>query len=33
VRQGDYRIIYTIKDAELLVVVITIGNRRDVYKR
>jgi mRNA interferase RelE/StbE len=33
VRQGDYRIIYTIKDAELLVLVITIGNRRDVYRR
>jgi len=33
VRQGDYRIIYAIKDAELLVVVITIGNRRDVYRR
>jgi mRNA interferase RelE/StbE len=33
VRQGDYRIIYTVKDAELVVLVITIGNRRDVYRR
>lgn len=33
VRQGDYRIIHTIKDAELLVLVITIDNRRDVYRR
>jgi mRNA interferase RelE/StbE len=33
VRQGDYRIIYTIKDADLVVVVITIGNRREVYRR
>jgi mRNA interferase RelE/StbE len=33
VRQGDYRIIYTIKDATLVVVVITIGNRREVYRR
>ena len=33
VRQGDYRVIYTIKDAELVVLVITIGNRRDVYRR
>ena len=33
VRQGDDRVIYTMKDAELIVVVITIGNRRDVYRR
>ncbi len=33
VRVGDYRVIYTIDDGVLLVVVITIGHRRDVYDR
>ncbi|MCO4237148.1 type II toxin-antitoxin system RelE family toxin [Pseudarthrobacter raffinosi] len=28
---GDYRIIYTVQDDVLLVVVITLGHRRDVY--
>ena len=28
---GDYRIIYTIDDGLLVVVVITIGHRREVY--
>jgi mRNA interferase RelE/StbE len=32
VRVGDYRIIYEIHDRELLVIVITIGHRRDVYR-
>ena len=32
VRVGDYRIIYTIEDAVLLVVVVTLGHRRDVYR-
>ena len=31
-RVGDYRIIYTINDRILLVVVVTIGHRRDVYQ-
>jgi mRNA interferase RelE/StbE len=30
VRVGDYRIIYTIEDDILLVVVVTLGHRRDV---
>ena len=31
---GDYRIIYTVKDDVLLVVVVvTLGHRRDVYDR
>ena len=29
-RQGDFRILYEIRDRELLVSVIRIGNRRDV---
>lgn len=33
VRVGDYRIIYTIHDDVLLVVVVTLGHRRDVYER
>ena len=33
VRVGDYRILYTIDDGVLLVVVVTIGHRRDVYER
>ena len=31
-RVGDYRIIYTIDDGVLLIVVVTIGNRREVYR-
>ena len=31
-RQGDYRILYEIIDRELVVTVIKIGNRRDVYR-
>lgn len=33
VRVGDYRIIYTVHDDVLLVVVVTLGHRRDVYDR
>jgi mRNA interferase RelE/StbE len=33
VRVGDYRIIYTIEDDVLLVVVVTLGHRRDIYER
>jgi len=33
VRVGDYRIIYTVADDVLLVVVVTLGHRRDVYDR
>jgi mRNA interferase RelE/StbE len=33
VRVGDYRIIYTIEDDVLLVVVVTLSRRRDVYDR
>ena len=32
-RVGDYRIIYTVADDVLLVVVVTLGHRRDVYER
>jgi mRNA interferase RelE/StbE len=31
-RVGDYRVIYTIDDGVLLIVVVTLGHRRDVYE-
>jgi mRNA interferase RelE/StbE len=33
VRVGDYRIIYTVADDVLLIVVVAPGHRRDVYDR
>ena len=33
IRQGDYRILYEIVDEVLVVTVVWIGNRRDVYRR
>ena len=33
VRVGDYRIIYTVHDEVLIVAVVTLGHRRDVYDR
>lgn len=33
VRVGDYRIIYTVADDVLLIVVVTIGHRREIYDR
>lgn len=33
VRVGKYRILYEIKDALLIVKVVKIGHRRDVYRR
>lgn len=31
-RQGRYRIIYTINDAEVCVVVVKVGHRHEVYR-
>jgi mRNA interferase RelE/StbE len=31
-RQGDYRILYEVSDEDLLVTVVRIGHRRDVYR-
>ncbi|GAA2886715.1 type II toxin-antitoxin system RelE/ParE family toxin [Streptosporangium fragile] len=31
-RVGDYRVVYTIEDGRLLVWVLTVGNRRDIYR-
>jgi len=33
IRVGDYRILYVVVDDVLLVVVVTVGHRRDVYDR
>ncbi|WP_405005649.1 type II toxin-antitoxin system RelE/ParE family toxin [Kitasatospora purpeofusca] len=31
-RVGDYRVVYTIEDGQLIVWVMAAGNRRDVYR-
>lgn len=33
VRQGNYRVIYSIKDRELVVWIVKVGLRREVYKK
>ncbi len=33
IRVGDYRIVYTVADDVLLVVVVALGHRREVYDR
>lgn len=33
VRVGDYRITYTVQDDLLIVVVVAIGHRKDVYEK
>jgi mRNA interferase RelE/StbE len=32
VRIGDYRVIYQVQDEVLLILVLTVGHRRDVYR-
>lgn len=33
IRQGNYRIVYAIEDDILVIFVVKIGHRRDVYKK
>ncbi|MDD5673119.1 MAG: type II toxin-antitoxin system RelE/ParE family toxin [Chitinivibrionales bacterium] len=33
IRSGDYRIVYTIRDKILLVLIVRIGNRKEVYRK
>ena len=33
IRVGNYRVIYEIQDNLLIIIVITVGHRRDVYKK
>jgi len=32
-RTSDYRIIYRIKEKQLIIIVITVGHRREIYKK
>lgn len=32
VRTGDYRIVYEIQDAQLIVLVLAMGHRREIYQ-
>ena len=32
IRVGRYRVIYSVRDPELLVVVVRVGHRKDVYR-
>lgn len=32
VRVGDWRIVYTVRDRELIVLVLKIGHRREIYR-
>jgi mRNA interferase RelE/StbE len=31
IRVGDYRVVYEIRDRELVVLVVKVGHRREVY--
>ncbi|MGH1551817.1 type II toxin-antitoxin system RelE family toxin [Streptomyces sp. L7] len=31
-RVGDFRVVYTVEDGQLIVWVLSVGNRRDVYR-
>ena len=33
VRQGNYRIVYSVEDDRLVVMVVRVAHRRDVYRR
>jgi mRNA interferase RelE/StbE len=32
IRQGVYRVVYSVSDRELHIIVVKVGHRRDVYK-
>ena len=32
IRQGDYRILYTVDDADRVIEIVKIGHRREVYR-
>jgi mRNA interferase RelE/StbE len=32
IRVGDYRIIYEIEDDKIIVIVVSVGHRKDIYK-
>lgn len=33
IRVGDYRVLYDIKNKELIILVVKVGHRREVYRR
>jgi mRNA interferase RelE/StbE len=33
IREGDFRIVYQIRDVELVVIVVALGDRKDIYRR
>jgi mRNA interferase RelE/StbE len=33
VRSGNYRIIYRIEEAHLVILIVDVGHRRDIYRR
>lgn len=33
VRVGDYRVIYTVEDDQLVVLVVDLGHRREIYRQ
>jgi mRNA interferase RelE/StbE len=32
-RLGDYRVLYTVEQGELVILIISVGHRREVYRR
>jgi len=32
IREGDYRIVYTIRDTALIVLIVRVGHRKDIYR-
>lgn len=32
IRIGDYRVVYDIEDAQLIVLVVEVGHRREIYR-
>jgi mRNA interferase RelE/StbE len=33
IRVGDFRVLYVVRDLELIVLVLDIGHRKDIYRR
>jgi mRNA interferase RelE/StbE len=32
IRQGDYRVVYSIQDATKTIIIVRLGHRRDIYR-
>lgn len=33
IRQGNYRILYTVQDKKLTIIIVKVGDRKEVYRR